>query len=181
MLQFWYTDETARLLAYQLLKDATPESAIAVVSTPSVYVALRNILSENPDLPRPQMALLEYDNRFEVVGPDFKFYDYQNPMRLPAELKGKFDRIIVDPPFLNEDCQTKAAITARFLAKSWNSDSVRFISCTGERMSSVILKLYQGIGVKTTTYEPKHSKGLSNEFWCYSNISDTKEWSWRES
>lgn len=126
------------------------------------------------------MVLLEYDQRFEVVGPDFIFYDYQHPLRLPAELKGKFDRIIVDPPFLNEDCQTKAALTARFLARNWDIDTVRFISCTGERMSGVILKLYQGIGVKTTTYEPKHSKGLSNEFWCYSNINDTDDWSWRE-
>lgn len=39
-----YSDETADLLARQLLDGATPETSIAVVSAPSVFVALKNIL-----------------------------------------------------------------------------------------------------------------------------------------
>lgn len=39
-----YSDETATLLAKHLLVDATPETRIAVVSAPSVFVALKNIL-----------------------------------------------------------------------------------------------------------------------------------------
>lgn len=42
--QFWYTDETARTLAEQLLDGVTEESWIGVVSAPSVYVQLRNLL-----------------------------------------------------------------------------------------------------------------------------------------
>ena len=34
--QFWYTDDTARRLAYQLLEGVNENSAIAVVSAPSV-------------------------------------------------------------------------------------------------------------------------------------------------
>lgn len=39
-----YSDETADLLARQLLDGATSETSIAVVSAPSVFVALKNIL-----------------------------------------------------------------------------------------------------------------------------------------
>ncbi|KAK5129758.1 hypothetical protein LTR08_002824 [Meristemomyces frigidus] len=180
--QFWYTDETARTLAKQLLQDVTASSCIAVVSAPSVYIALRNILSEDDSILKPRLCLLEYDKRFEVFGDDFVLYDFLNPLRLPAKLKGTFDRIICDPPFLSEDCQTKTALTVRFLARSWSSvrepDGLRLISCTGERMEAVIVKLYAKVGVKTTTFEPAHSKGLSNEFWCYANF-ECGDWEWR--
>ncbi|KAK4981371.1 Protein-lysine N-methyltransferase efm5 [Elasticomyces elasticus] len=42
--QFWYSDETATKLAEQLLQGATKESYIAVVSAPSVYIQLKNML-----------------------------------------------------------------------------------------------------------------------------------------
>ena len=163
-----------------------PETAIAVISAPSVYIALRNLLSECATISLPRLCLLEFDKRFEVLGPDFIFYDYQQPLNLPKDLKGAFDCIICDPPFLSEDCQAKIALTARFLAKRWSaealtspsSDGVKFITCTGERMEPLITKLYNAIGVKTTTFEPEHSKGLSNEFRCYANF-ECQDWSWR--
>jgi hypothetical protein len=95
--QFWYTDDTARILARQLLDGVTENSAIAIVSAPSVYIQLRNILAESKTASRPKLCLLEFDKRFEVVGSDFSFYDFQHPLRLPSELKGQFDRIICDP------------------------------------------------------------------------------------
>jgi EEF1A lysine methyltransferase 1 len=182
--QFWYTNETASTLARQLLVNADHHSAIAVVSAPSVYVQLRNMLAEKDAAARPRLCLLEFDTRFEVVGPDFVHYDYQHPLRLPAELKGQFDRIICDPPFLSEDCQTKTALTVRYLSRNWSSDSgdghqIRMLSCTGERMESIIVKLYAPVGLRTTTFEPEHSKGLSNEFRCYANF-ECDAWRWRE-
>lgn len=152
------------------------------MSAPSAYIALRNILSEDTCLVKPKLYLLEYDKRFEVFGTDFVPYDYQYPLRLPSELKGKFERIICDPPFLSEDCQTKTALSVRFLARDWSpvgvSGGLHFISCTGERMEEVIGKLYSKIGAKTTTFDPEHSKGLSNEFRCYANF-ECDAWKWR--
>ena len=76
---------------------------------------------------RPRLFLLEFDKRFEVF-PEFVFYDFQKPLKLPREwvsfsidkvngqanadgetasMKGTIDHIICDPPFLSEDCQTK--------------------------------------------------------------------------
>ena len=176
--QFWYTDETARILAEQLLNGINEDSAIAVVSAPSVYVALRKILKQKLSNVKPTIRLLEYDKRFEVVGQDFVFYDFNTPFRLPTELKGKFDRIISDPPFLSEDCQTKTALTARYLASTWQAESLKLITCTGERMEATITRLCEAVGVKTTTFDPEHRRGLSNEFRCYANFT-CPYWDWR--
>ena len=42
--QFWYSDETATVLARQLLDGATDETKIAVVSAPSAFIQLKNLL-----------------------------------------------------------------------------------------------------------------------------------------
>ncbi|KAK5016630.1 Protein-lysine N-methyltransferase efm5 [Cryomyces antarcticus] len=123
--QFWYNDATATALAEQLLDGATNDSCIAVVSAPSVFIQLKNIVNSGRHPAHPQMYLLEYDERFAVFKKEFVFYDFEHPMRLPgkklhsnkphvlnlicspADLKGKFNRIICDPPFLSADCQTK--------------------------------------------------------------------------
>lgn len=167
--QFWYNDATASILAVQLLDGATTDSKIAIVSTPSVFLQLKNQLASKPESDRPEICLLEYDERFGVFK-EFVKYDFEQPTRLPSQLKGRFDRIICDPPFLSEDCQMKAALTVRWLARSWTKDGLRLIVCTGERMESLIHKLYAKVSIQTTDFEVKHAKGLSNEFRCYSNV-----------
>ncbi|KAF2869180.1 putative N6-adenine methyltransferase-domain-containing protein [Massariosphaeria phaeospora] len=181
--QFWYDDETATILARQLLEGATDETRIAVVSAPSAFVKVKGLLSSGEYACKPQITLLEFDERFAVFK-EFVHYDFQHPIRLPIELKGSFDRVICDPPFLSQDCQTKAALTVRWLAKSWTppdpsnkATSFQFISCTGERMQELIEKLYAKVGARTTTFEPKHAKGLSNEFRCYANF-ECGAWAW---
>ncbi|KAL9615556.1 MAG: hypothetical protein Q9167_000069 [Letrouitia subvulpina] len=42
--QFWYTEETAVLLAKQLLQGAASDTNIAVISAPSVFIQLKNLL-----------------------------------------------------------------------------------------------------------------------------------------
>ncbi|KAH7393940.1 putative N6-adenine methyltransferase-domain-containing protein [Phaeosphaeria sp. MPI-PUGE-AT-0046c] len=175
--QFWYNDETAIALARQLLDGATDESKIAVVSAPSAFIQLKNMLASGEYTCRPEIKLLEIDERFAVFK-EFVHYDFKKAIQLPSEMKTSFDRIICDPPFLSDDCQTKAALTVRWLAKSWTPDSLRLIVCTGERMESIITsKLYGKVGTKTTDYEIKHAKGLSNEFRCYANF-ECGAWKW---
>jgi hypothetical protein len=55
---------------------------------------------------RPEIKLLEYDERFAVFK-EFVYYDFEKAIQLPPEMKASFDHIICDPPFLSEDCQTK--------------------------------------------------------------------------
>ncbi|KAK3384794.1 putative N6-adenine methyltransferase-domain-containing protein [Podospora didyma] len=191
--QFWYDDETAGQFARYLLKGSTDETTIAIVSVPSVFVALKNIIHSDPDTPKPKVVFLEYDQRFAIF-PEFVFYDFQQPFKLPGHLKGSIDCIISDPPFLSEDCQTKVALTVRWLMRSASLPATltdtaaqvqaksdanpRIIVCTGERMAPLVNKLYKAYGVQTTDYEPKHARGLSNEFWCYANF-ESEIWHWR--
>jgi hypothetical protein len=63
-----------------------------------------------------------------------------------------------------------AALTVRWLAKTWEAPPLKLIQCTGERMESLAHKLYGKAGMRTTTFRPEHSKGLSNEFRCYANF-----------
>lgn len=165
--QFWYNDDTATQLAKQLLVGATEQTKIAVVSAPSAFLQLKNLLAADGSSQKPQLTLLEFDDRFAVFK-EFAKYDFEQPIKLPVELKGQFDAIICDPPFLSEDCQTKAALTVRWLAKDYNA--IRLVVCTGERMESLILKLYAKAGIRTTNLEVVHAKGLSNEFRCYANF-----------
>ncbi|KEY64764.1 hypothetical protein S7711_05414 [Stachybotrys chartarum IBT 7711] len=172
--QFWYSDETAGVLAEQLLDGASKDTTIGVLSAPSAFVALKNKLRTVDEAERPKLVLLEHDDRFGVF-PEFFFYDFQQPLKLPGHLKGTLDCIICDPPFLSDDCQTKAALTARWLLKP---GSPRVVVCTGERMEPLVCKLYQSFGVQTTTFEPKHARGLSNEFYCYANF-ECADWRWK--
>ncbi|KAJ4365768.1 Protein-lysine N-methyltransferase efm5 [Neocucurbitaria cava] len=148
--QFWYSDETATVLARQLLDGATDDTRIAVVSAPSAFIQLKNLLASGEYQCRPHIKLLEYDERFAVFK-EFVRYDFEKAIQLPAELKGSFDVIICDPPFLSQDCQTKAALTVRWLAKVWNQKALRLIVCTGERMETLVTdKLYGKVALSTT-------------------------------
>jgi len=181
--QFWYDEETSRVLAEELVRGATRETRVALVSAPSVFVKLRELM-KNGSVPECNIQLFEFDNRFALFGGQFTFYDFNEPLKLPGRFKGVFDRVLVDPPFLSEDCQTKAALTVRWLSKPWNAPSngnlsdqsdvntsaVRIIVCTGERMKDTIDRMYKKAGVKCTGFEIRHAQGLSNEFRCYSSF-----------
>lgn len=58
-------------------------SSIAVVSAPSVFIQLKNLLAEVEVALRPALTLLEYDERFAVFK-EFVPYDYAQPLKLPG-------------------------------------------------------------------------------------------------
>jgi hypothetical protein len=181
--QFWYTQETADTLAREMLKGATAADAIAFVSAPSAFIAAKNMWAKMEPGDRPGLSLLEYDERFAIF-PEFVRYDYNNPFQLPSTLRRSFTRIICDPPFLSDECQTKMALTIHWLAAdpaappptdSTSLKSLWLAISTGERVGPMIRKLYGKKGVKTTNFEVQHQKGLSNEFHLYSNFT-TDSW-----
>ncbi|SCU87388.1 LAMI_0D05886g1_1 [Lachancea mirantina] len=181
--QFWYTEKTASLLADALLQGADENTVVAVVSAPSVYAAILKKYGDK--LPTQHIYLFEYDKRFELMaGKDkFFFYDYSKPLEFENTLKGKVDRLLIDPPFLNRHCQENSSIAAKALlapdvgAKtSFGVEKHRMMSCTGERMESIIAEIYPS--TKMTTFMPEHANGLSNEFRCYADF-EWDEWTFR--
>ncbi|KAI7509410.1 hypothetical protein KC347_g5274 [Hortaea werneckii] len=98
--------------------------------------------------------------------------DFQHPLRLPTELKGRFDRMISDTTFLFHDRQTKIAMTIRYLAQSWSAilidevmadSGLRFTVGTGAVTASLNNKLYSRTDLQATDFEPEHRCGLSDD------------------
>ncbi|KAK3097493.1 hypothetical protein FSP39_010140 [Pinctada imbricata] len=153
--QFWYDDKTATVLAKEALSLAGENGRIACISSPTAYKKLRQL--------KPNSCVakcMEYDERFRIYGDDFVFYDYNAPTNFPVEWQNSFDVVIADPPFLNEDCLSKTAVTVRFLTKD------KVILCTGAVMEDLAKRLLK---VEKCSFLPKHANQLQNEFRCYIN------------
>ncbi|KAG4104817.1 hypothetical protein H8356DRAFT_1287720 [Neocallimastix lanati (nom. inval.)] len=167
--QFWYDDDTQLKLIQEAI-DASPENGwIACLCSPSVFVKYKSLRP----VPKRNVVVFEFDERFNVYGPEFVFYDYKYPLKftyLPEKesdkdkrtLKNKFDVVVMDPPFLSEECLVKASMTTRWILK----ENGKIIACTGRVQTELIKRL---LNCKTTTFEPLHRGGLSNEFCCFSN------------
>ncbi|XP_062830702.1 EEF1A lysine methyltransferase 1 isoform X2 [Anolis carolinensis] len=111
--QFWYDTETADHLAKEAIRAAGKGGRIACVSAPSIYQKLKE--QNNNDF---STCILEYDQRFSVYGAEYIFYDYNDPLNLPASLKEhSFDIVLADPPYLSEECLRKTAETIKYLTK----------------------------------------------------------------
>lgn len=178
--QFWYSDETSDILAKALLEGADENTVICIASAPAVYAAITRIPEE--ELPTLQIYLLEFDSRFEVMaGKDHFFvYDYNKPDNVPEVLRNKCHRLLIDPPFLEVECQTKSARAARNLMITDENQTTasgdklwKLVSCTGERMRDTIAETYPE--TKPTSFLPEHKNGLSNEFRCYASF-ECSQW-----
>ncbi|XP_043470889.1 EEF1A lysine methyltransferase 1-like isoform X2 [Leptopilina heterotoma] len=108
------------------------------------------------------MTIFEFDKRFSAFGSDFIYYDYNEPLNFPSQLKENYDLVITDPPFLSEECFTKTASTIKSIAKE------KIIVCTGAIMEEHVEKL---LNLKKCEFLPKHKNNLANEFFCYANFS----------
>ncbi|KAI9331544.1 N-6 adenine-specific DNA methyltransferase-like protein 2 [Zopfochytrium polystomum] len=189
--QFWYDDDTATKLAEEAIAITPPGGRIACVSAPSAFVALFKLLNaatgtttgtDSPE--KPTATLLEYDRRFDVYGDAFVFFDFNRPTDLDERdgarpLHGRFDTVIADPPFLNEECWSKTAECVRWLGKAGKGGSesgdgvgAKVIVCTGAVMREHIAK---ELGCHATEFRPRH-KGdrLSNEFGCFINYESER-------
>ena len=85
-----------------------------------MYTRLRQLKPESC-----KAVILEFDERFGKFGEDFIFYDYNDPVNFDENLKHSFDMVVVDPPFLSDECLRKTAETVKFLGKG------NVLLCTG--------------------------------------------------
>ncbi|CAL8240478.1 unnamed protein product [Merluccius merluccius] len=158
MSQFWYDDETATRLAEELIHEAGDGGRIACVSAPSVYQKLKQGVVDGSE--RVSAVVLEFDRRFASYGDDFVFYDYREPLALPGALRGAFDVVLADPPYLALDCLTSVAQTLTFLSKG------KVLLCTGAIMEEHARNL---LGLRKCDFLPKHKNNLANQFCCFAN------------
>ncbi|KAJ3101019.1 hypothetical protein HDU97_001719 [Phlyctochytrium planicorne] len=166
----WYDDATATRLAKEAL-DATPDGGrIGCVSSPSVFIKLMKMDLASRNI---QAHVLEFDKRFQVYGPShFIFFDFNLPPThindsLPSSLptfQNAFDTLVVDPPFLSDECWSATANAVGWLRK----EGARVLVCTGMMMAG---KVCEEVGVRKVRFEVVHQgERLSNEFGCFANF-----------
>ncbi|KAI5633739.1 putative n6-adenine methyltransferase domain-containing protein [Phthorimaea operculella] len=154
--QFWYDEATVNSLVRVVDRIVPDGGKVALISCPTLFVPVKRQIGE-----RATVSLLEYDRRFEVHAPDFIFYDYNFPDKLPSDLAHTYDLVVADPPFLAEECITKTSETIKLLAKD------KIVVCTGAIMKEHVEKL---LGLKLCRFQPHHRNNLANEFSCYANF-----------
>lgn len=113
----------------------------------------------------PLVKIFEYDRRFASYGDDFVYYDFNeadNPECL-QEFQNYFDLVIVDPPFLSEECMKKISTIVKKVVKT----DGKIIFCSGEVCESWITTFLQ---LKKYNFKPEHDRNLGNEFASYSNF-----------
>jgi hypothetical protein len=190
--QFWYTDETADVVAAAVVQAAGPESRVACISCPSLFKALKRLEARvggdeggaaappaaTPAGPPPSRhALLEYDTRFASLGP-FAFYDYREPEAIPPAWAGSFDAVVADPPYLSAECLERTAVTVKALARGAGAGAGS-AAAGGPPPPPPVLVLLSGAAVRGTAwsalalkpvaFRPEHSCKLGNEFLCYTD------------
>ncbi|CAF1165518.1 unnamed protein product, partial [Didymodactylos carnosus] len=154
--QFWYDQQTTNRLVEEILS-ACPNGKIAFISCPTAFYYMKKEHS-NMDL-----TLFEYDNRFGVDNSRFVFYDYNEPLNIDKVYEHLFDFVLLDPPYLSEECLEKVAKTVQFISKT----DAKHLICTGKAVEEEVKKYYNG--AKMLVYEPQHVQKLMNPFACYAD------------
>uniref|UniRef100_A0A0R3RFX7 Protein-lysine N-methyltransferase n=1 Tax=Elaeophora elaphi TaxID=1147741 RepID=A0A0R3RFX7_9BILA len=156
--QFWYSEGTASKLADECLKSIGNCGRIACISCPTL---LDYLLKDDVICGRVVVTLFEYDRRFESkFSEEFVPYDYRKPLAVPELYHNAFDLIIIDPPFLSDECLIKVAQTVRLLSRN---STTKLLICTGLIM---VERLFHAHKCK---FQPSHKHNLANEFACYAN------------
>ena len=80
---------------------------MACVSTPSIYFSL-------PPSQKANATLFDLDEAFARRS-SFVKYDFDYPEAIPEPLRGTFDLVVIDPPFITQEVWEKYAEAARLL------------------------------------------------------------------
>ena len=80
-----------------------------------------------------------------------------------SEYSNTFDLIIVDPPFLSEECLEKTSVIVRRIMK----ENCKIVLNTGSIQSELAAKFLK---LKESNYKPQHKNNLGNEFSSFSNF-----------
>ncbi|CAM9520305.1 unnamed protein product [Hapterophycus canaliculatus] len=118
--QFWYDNDTQKAMAREVLREARGGRA-AIISAPSVMNGIKLLKSDGWSCGEGGGAtvyIFEYDRRFDQAYPEsFVYYDFNDPLTVPDDLRQSVDYILMDPPYLNTECIGKFLETADVIAR----------------------------------------------------------------
>ncbi|KAJ8550612.1 hypothetical protein ON010_g10458 [Phytophthora cinnamomi] len=118
--QYWYSADTVATLAREAIVE-TPECGgrIAFLSTPSVYFAVKSQQGDSSN--QHECFLLDFDPKFSSEGDHFVPYDFHKSQDVPSELRGTFDFVVVDPPFITREVWELYAESIKLLLRCKDS------------------------------------------------------------
>jgi hypothetical protein len=143
---------------------------IACVSCPTLFDSIYEEYFAKPvdstNQAKFSLKLFEYDKRFLDAYTDkyFEFYDYNQPLNVDDSNRNKYNLMIVDPPYLSEECLGKILETVKYMAVS--NTTFKLILCTGQIMTDFIRSHFD---LNLCEFEPKHERNLANQFRCFTN------------
>ena len=103
----------------------------------------------------------EFDRKFDLGDGGFTFYDYNSPTDLPADLKGHFDMIVADPPYVTRETWEKYRLTIEYLL----APGGKILLSTLEENADFILEL---TGCTKQIFKP-YIPNLIYQFALYAN------------
>ncbi|KAL0945700.1 hypothetical protein HGRIS_014851 [Hohenbuehelia grisea] len=193
--QFWYSTKFAYKLAkciHHLCSTSnridgvvqagpTTEPTIAFVCCPTSFVAFTNLYPPSPGDDLKYTALLmEHDQRFSYLPLSTRRtryipYDLTDPTKIPADIVGKVDLVVVDPPFLNLRTNEQVATTLRRILRTDTGKLIIITSTSlegeepAERNKSPLHIVYNSapIGPLRRTQLNVEHVGLQNDFACW--------------
>jgi hypothetical protein len=177
--QYWYSQGTVAALCSEIEAHvgggSTAVGATAFLSTPSLFFAVSAAVRE-------RSTLFEYDDRWchaaALHGGRFVRYDYKEPLGNLDGCEGKFDLLVIDPPFIDRKVWTAFfRSAARLLAK----DGELLLTTVAERQEdlvSLVQALPQaagraaGWGLRKHRFVPINC-GCAHQFVVFSTLAST--------
>ncbi|KAF0702282.1 hypothetical protein AaE_016025 [Aphanomyces astaci] len=174
----WYDDVTGEALAREAL-EMSKGGPIAFLSTPAAYKALKKLEPE-----RKNVYIFEYDHRFgQKYGDEFVFYDYNAPLDVDAKFHNFFDYVLVEPPYLTEQCMKGFGETMKLISrevvptdhgkKQMDSIIVKYIHviCAAGALKEAMA---DELGLTPSGFVPTFESKLSNRLTTYVNYSSER-------
>lgn len=107
--QYWYSKSSMKVLCEAIAEALTTygKQKVAFLSTPSLYFAM-------PIDIRHKCCLFEFDTIW-AKDKGFQKYDFNKPLDVKEAIRGTFDMVVIDPPFITHDCWEKYKETVSLL------------------------------------------------------------------
>ncbi|CAK4608389.1 hypothetical protein LEN26_017001 [Aphanomyces euteiches] len=171
--QFWYDDKTGETLAREAL-EKSKGGPIAFLSTPAAFKALKKLEPERKDV-----YIFEYDHRFGDKYPDeFVFYDYNAPLAVDSKFHGFFDYVLVEPPYLTEQCLKGFGETMRLISRELKktASGKQVMATPNVFINTGNLRdvMREELGLEPSGFVPTFESKLSNRLTTYINYDSER-------
>jgi len=128
--QYWYSEKTIHFILNQIQKHG---NKIGLISTPSIFFSLPKEVQDKSYLFDIDDALISKHKNGRKY--DFNWTDYDEKY---PDLKGVFDFIVIDPPFITEEAWSKFAAFAKYLASDKCKILVSSIAENDEKLKRLL-------------------------------------------